>query len=54
MTTPVAAANQIMVFVNGIYQPPDDGIYFVNGTTTITFSTPPPAGALVNVVHSFV
>lgn len=54
MTTPVAAANQILVFVGAIYQAPGVGIYSVNGTTTITFSTAPPAGIPVNVIHSMV
>jgi hypothetical protein len=42
---------QIIVFVGSIYQDPGTA-YTVNGTITITFTSPPPEGELISVIHS--
>jgi hypothetical protein len=42
---------QIIVFVGSIYQDPLTA-YTVNGTITITFTSPPPAGEPISVIHS--
>jgi len=42
---------QIIVFVGSIYQDPSTA-YTVNGTITITFTSPPPAGEPISVIHS--
>jgi stress response protein SCP2 len=42
---------QIIVFVGSIYQDPDTA-YTVNGTVTITFTSPPPADEPISVIHS--
>lgn len=52
MTQPVIGADKILVFVGAIYQPP--GVYYVDGTTTITFTEAPPDGMAFNVIHSYV
>lgn len=52
MTQPVIAADKILVFLGSIYQSP--GVYYVDGTTTITFSEPPPNSMPFNVIHSYV
>jgi hypothetical protein len=52
MSEPVISATSILVFVGSIYQPP--GVYSVDGSTTITFSEPPPDELPFNVIHSYV
>lgn len=52
MSTNVATASQILVFINGLYQSPGVGIYSVNGTDIITFTTAPAAGAVICVIHT--
>jgi hypothetical protein len=42
MSYAVSDATSIMVFVGGVYQEPSIN-YTVDGTTTITFTSPPPA-----------
>ena len=42
---------QIIVFVGSIYQDPDSA-YTVNGTVTISFTSPPPDGEPISVIHS--
>lgn len=42
---------QIIVFVGSIYQDPATA-YIVNGTITITFTSPPPGGEPISVIHS--
>lgn len=44
-------AEDIIVFVGSLYQIPTTN-YTVNGTVTITFTSAPPAGVPINVVHS--
>lgn len=48
-----ATASQIIVFVGSIYQ---DSVtaYTVNGGFDITFTSPPPAGEPISVIHSSV
>jgi hypothetical protein len=45
---------QIIVFVGSIYQDPNlpNNAYTVNDTITITFTSPPPAGEPISVIHS--
>jgi len=42
---------QIIVFVGSIYQDPTTA-YTVNGTVTITFTSAPPDGEPISVIHS--
>ncbi len=44
-------ATQIMVFVGSIYQIPTTN-YTVNGSVDITFTSAPPDGIPINVIHS--
>lgn len=44
-------ADEIMVFVGSLYQTPVTN-YTVDGSVNITFSSAPPAGVPVNVIHS--
>ena len=50
MTVSESQATQIIVFVGNIYQIPVEN-YIVSGTT-ITFSSAPPNGLPINVIHS--
>jgi len=55
MTQIETSANAVLVSIGGVYQQP--GInYTVNGTTTITFTSPPPAPGVnpnkIVVVHN--
>jgi len=55
MTQTETSANAVLVSIGGVYQQP--GInYTVNGTTTITFTSPPPAPGVnpnkIVVVHN--
>lgn len=47
--------NAILVFIGGVYQVPGDN-YTVNGSTTITFMSPPPAPGVnpntIIVIHN--
>ena len=51
MSIAVTLATQIMVFVGSIYQQATVS-YTVNGGFDITFTSPPPAGAAINVIHT--
>lgn len=42
MAQTVSGATDVMVFIGGVYQIPNIN-YTVNGTNTITFTSPPPA-----------
>lgn len=44
-------ADSIIVFVGNLYQIPTTN-YTVNGSVTITFTSAPPDGVPINVVHS--
>jgi hypothetical protein len=44
-------ADEIMVFVGSLYQIPVTN-YTVDGSVNITFTSAPPAGVSVNVIHS--
>jgi len=51
MTTDVGEPDQIIVFVGAIYQAPVT--YSITGANTdITFTSPPPSGETVNVIHN--
>jgi hypothetical protein len=43
-------AQQIQVFVGGLYQVPTTN--YTVSSTTITFSSAPPLGATVNIIHT--
>jgi len=43
---------QVLVYVGNIFQNPGVA-YTFNGTTTITFTTPPPLGQTVVILHNF-
>lgn len=49
-------ANSILVQIGGVYQQPNIN-YTVNGSTTITFTSPPPAPGInpnkIVVIHNF-
>ena len=51
MSIAEASATQIIVFIGSIYQDPATA-YTVNGGFDITFSTAPPNGTVINVIHS--
>lgn len=51
MTIEVSVATQIMVFVGSIYQQATLS-YTVNGGFDITFTSPPPVGVPINVIHT--
>lgn len=51
MSTAEINADQIIVFVGSIYQTPGTA-YTVNGTITITFTSAPPSGEPISVIHS--
>ncbi len=55
MTQTQADANSILVQIGGVYQQPNIN-YTVNGTTSITFTSPPPAPGVnpnkIVVVHN--
>lgn len=51
MSVPETNVQQIIVFVGSIYQDPTTA-YTVNGTITVTFTSPPPAGEPISVIHS--
>jgi hypothetical protein len=48
-------ASAIAVFIGGVYQRPTDN-YTVNGSTTITFTSPPPAPGVnpnrITIIHN--
>ena len=50
MTNAVDYAENILVFVNGIFQTPTTN-YTVDGSYDITFTSAPPAGLQINVIH---
>ena len=51
MSVAESSETQIIVFVGSIYQDPATA-YTVNGGLDITFTTAPPAGTVINVIHS--
>jgi len=51
MSYTVSDATQIIVFVGSIYQVATTN-YTVNGTYTITFTSAPPSGMPINVIHT--
>jgi hypothetical protein len=51
MSVAEASETQIIVFIGSIYQDPATA-YTVNGGLDITFTTAPPAGTVINVIHS--
>ena len=51
MSVQQATATQILVFVGSIYQTPTTA-YTVNGGFDITFTSAPPAGEPISVIHS--
>ena len=51
MSTTVSNADDIIVFIGSLYQLPTTN-YTVNGGYDITFTSAPPSGVPVNVIHS--
>ena len=51
MVEAASTASQILVFVGSIYQD-STGAYTVNGGFNITFTSPPPSGEPISVIHS--
>jgi len=51
MTNQVLDADQVIVFVGNIYQIPTTN-YTVAGTYDITFTSAPPSGMPINVIHN--
>ena len=51
MTNAVDRAEDILVFVGGVYQIPDTN-YTVDGSYDITFVTAPPTDVPINIVHN--
>jgi len=51
MSSAVANAQQIIVFVGSIYQDPATS-YTVNGTYNLTFTSAPPNTVPINVIHT--
>lgn len=51
MSKTETSATQIIVFVGSIYQEPDLA-YTVNGGFDITFTSAPPSGEPISVIHS--
>ena len=51
MSIAEASASQIIVFIGSIYQDPTTA-YTVDGGLNITFTSAPPAGTVINVIHS--
>ena len=51
MSVAVSSADEIIVFVGNLYQIPVTN-YTVNGSVTILFTSAPPDGVPINVIHS--
>jgi hypothetical protein len=51
MTEQESSTQQIMVFVGSIYQDPYSA-YTVDGGFDITFTSAPPSGEPISVIHS--
>jgi hypothetical protein len=51
MSIPESLASQLIVFVGSVYQIPTTN-YTVNGGFSITFTSAPPNGLPINVIHS--
>jgi hypothetical protein len=51
MSEPESLATQIIVFIGSIYQDPVTS-YTVDGGLDITFTSAPPNGTVINVIHS--
>ena len=51
MSVAESSETQIIVFIGSIYQDPATA-YTVNGGFDITFTTAPPNGTVINVIHS--
>jgi hypothetical protein len=52
MSIAEASATQIIVFIGSIYQDPSSPAYSVDGGLNITFTSAPPDGTVINVIHS--
>lgn len=50
MSNTVASADQVLVFIGSIYQDPTSS-YTVDGSYDITFTSAPPDGMPINIVH---
>ena len=51
MSLPASTATQLIVFVGSIYQIPGVS-YTVDGSLVITFTSPPPNGIPINIIHT--
>lgn len=51
MSVAESSATQIIVFIGSIYQDPATA-YTVDGGLNITFTSAPPNGTVINVIHS--
>jgi len=51
MSIAVEDATDVIVFIGSIYQIPNTN-YTVDGTVDITFTSAPPAGMPINVIHT--
>ena len=51
MVQSIDEPEHILVFVGSVYQAPNDA-YTVDGSQTITFSSPVPNGVPINVIHN--
>lgn len=51
MSVAVSQADEIIVFVGSLYQIPVTN-YTVDGSVTITFTSAPPDGVPINVIHT--
>jgi hypothetical protein len=51
MTKEPADAEQVLVFVGSIYQTPGNA-YTVNGGFDLTFTSPPPDGEPISIIHT--
>lgn len=51
MSESESSADEVMVFVGSLYQTPVTN-YTVDGTVNITFTSAPPDGVPINVIHS--
>ncbi len=52
MSVEVSDADQIFVYIGGVYQGPSGTPYTVDGGYDITFSEAPPGDEPINVIHS--
>jgi len=52
MTIAVTTATDVLVFVGGVFQNPAVS-FTVSGSTTIVFTSPPPASEVIVVMHGY-